>query len=224
MDGHNFWVNVKGYTPWSVAGSSVWQMAKQHTRQEESAELEGGLLWQRVKRTWAETGIQAGVLSFVPADDAQVEIMEVMLENGSDMTQEVSCVAAISVYVRSADHLRDHRHVTSLLHRGRVQEYGLDVVPTLAFDERGHLPGDVTYRAWGRMGLECRPATVCLWAETAMGGTPLAPACVVNTPDKDVCRQHRDQAWRLQLSQTLRRRKLRETRAGNHTGRAHLNR
>lgn len=188
MDGRNFWVKVNGHTPWSVAGSSVWQMAQQHTPQEEPVELEGGLLWQRIVRTWQDTGIQASTLSFVPADDALAEVMEVTLENCSDTTQEISCVAAIPVYGRSADHLRDHRHVTSLLHRGYVTRYGLDVAPTLTFDERGHLPGDITYRVWGADEAGMPPNYCVPLARDFYGdGTPLAPAAVVGTPDKGVC-------------------------------------
>jgi cellobiose phosphorylase len=53
------------------------------------------------------------------------------------------------MYARSADNLRDHRHVTSLLHRTICGTYGVLVKPTLSFDERGHQPNRLTYAILG---------------------------------------------------------------------------
>lgn len=72
-----------------------------------------------------------------------------MLQNCGSKPIELTPVAAVPVYGRSADNIRDHRHVTSLLHRVELRPHGLDVTPTLTFDERGHRPGNVTYRVWG---------------------------------------------------------------------------
>ena len=48
-----------------------------------------------------------------------VELMRVRLTNMSDRPITLTPTAAIPIYGRSADNLRDHRHVTSLLHRVR---------------------------------------------------------------------------------------------------------
>ena len=40
--------------------------------------------------------------------------------------------------MRSASNIRDHRHVTSLLHRTFTNKDGIMIYPTLTFDERGH--------------------------------------------------------------------------------------
>ena len=61
----------------------------------------------------------------------------------------VTAIAAIPIYGRSADNIRDHRHVTSLLHRAYTTEYGVHVTPTLSFDERGHQKNDWTYYVEG---------------------------------------------------------------------------
>ena len=57
--------------------------------------------------------------------------------------------AAIPIYGRSADNLRDHRHVTSLLQRTICHRHGVLVRPTLSFDERGHTLNQVTYAVLG---------------------------------------------------------------------------
>ena len=67
-----------------------------------------------------------------------MEIMHVTIKNESDKPMEITAYAAIPIYGRSADNLRDHRHVTSLLHRIHTTDHGVLVCPTMSFDERGH--------------------------------------------------------------------------------------
>lgn len=146
----NFWVKV-GDTLWSAMGASAAQEAQRFTRQQEESTLTAGFMWQRVKRTNAELGLAADVLCFAPTQQ-NVEILSVTLENQADKPMEVSPVAAIPIYGRSADNLRDHRHVTSLLHRTETTQYGVLVKPTLSFDERGHRKNEMTYFVCGVEG------------------------------------------------------------------------
>lgn len=145
----NFWVRIQGYEPWSVVGQSAPQQAARFDPQGEESVLTGGLLWQQVSRTHKASGLLAQTLSFVPAGRDRVEILQVRLANTGPKPLEVTPIAAIPMYGRSADNIRDHRHVTSLLHRVQLCRHGLDLRPTLTFDERGHKPGTVTYRVWG---------------------------------------------------------------------------
>lgn len=145
----NFWVKFKDGSPWSVAGQSAPQQAARFAPDGEESILTGGLLWQQVERTHRETGLTARTLSFVPAGEAKVEIMQVSLTNTGAEPLTLTPIAAIPMYGRSADNIRDHRHVTSLLHRVTLVPHGVDLRPTLTFDERGHKLGEVTYRVWG---------------------------------------------------------------------------
>ena len=74
----------------------------------------------------------------MPVEDDLVELMEIKISNVGEETVEFIPTAAIPIYGRSADNLRDHRHVTSLLNRIITNDYGVIVKPTLLFDERGH--------------------------------------------------------------------------------------
>jgi acid phosphatase family membrane protein YuiD len=87
--------------------------------------------------------------------------MEVTLENASDTDVTFTPVAAVPVYGRSADNVRDHKHVTSLLHRTLVTKWGLQVTPTLTFDERGHKKNTLTYYVYGSQEQGAGPAYVC---------------------------------------------------------------
>ena len=161
----NFWVMVKGKKPWSAAGQSAAQIAQQ-----EECTLYGGLLWQSVRRKQEETGLESEVISFVPAGENRAEIMQVILTNTSSEPLSLRGATAVTIYGRSADNIRDHRHVTSLLHRAVMQEYGLDVTPTMTFDERGHKPGTVTYRVWAAQDNGTAPEYAVPMTEDFLGG------------------------------------------------------
>ncbi|MFP4345671.1 MAG: GH36-type glycosyl hydrolase domain-containing protein [Anaerolineales bacterium] len=143
----NFWLRTAGGETWSATGNSAAQIAG--TLGEESVELEAGMLWQRVTRTNPALGLQARITNVVPASDDHVELMQVTLTNVGAQPCELIPIAALPIYGRSADNLRDHRHVTSLLHRIRTEKHGVLVTPTLSFDERGHMPNTVTYAVLG---------------------------------------------------------------------------
>ena len=61
----------------------------------------------------------------------------------------VDATSAIPLYGRSADNLRDHRHVTSLLNRVTAEKFGLSLCPTMSFNERGHLLNSTVYYVLG---------------------------------------------------------------------------
>lgn len=149
--GRNFWCCVEGKGAWSVAGASAEAEADKFTEQQDESTLTAGLMWQQVERISKKYRLQSIVTSFVPMSD-NVEIMYVEIVNEAEYEQEITAVAAIPMYGRSADNLRDHRHVTALLHRIKTVENGVCVVPTMSFDERGHRKNSTEYYVLGCMG------------------------------------------------------------------------
>jgi len=75
--------------------------------------------------------------------------MKVTITNLSGIELKFSPTAAVPIFGRSADNLRDHRHVTSLLQRTYCGTYGVLVSPTLSFAERGHQPNTLKYAVLG---------------------------------------------------------------------------
>ncbi len=143
----NFWVNIKGKGLWSAAGASAWQEAGLFSKEKDKTILTAGMMWHTVKRTSKEYGIEAEITSFVPLADT-LEVMLVTLRAPfEDIT--ITPTAAIPLYGRSADNIRDHRHVTSLLHRMETVKEGILLNPTLTFDERGHRKNEVVYGVAG---------------------------------------------------------------------------
>lgn len=146
----NFWVYVDGVGAWSAAGNSAPQNAHHFVGDDaEQVRLEAGFLWHKVVRDNPKIGLRAEITNFVPPSDHLVELMKVALTNITDAPLAITPTAAIPLYGRSADNLRDHRHVTSLLQRIHTHTHGVLVRPTLSFDERGHQPNTVTYGVLG---------------------------------------------------------------------------
>ena len=130
----NFWVCLNSDKIWSATGvSKDFKQIKQ-----DEFSLEAGMLWQRIIRQNKNIGLKARILSFVPVTGEPVEIMQVELTNISSKPINFTPTAAIPMYARSADNLRDHRQVSSLLQRIKLHRFGVISCPTLVFDEAGH--------------------------------------------------------------------------------------
>jgi len=130
----NFWVYINRNKIWSAAGVSK-DLAQ---IKQDKFTLEAGMLWQKVTRQNKFIGLKAEILSFVPVTGEPIEVMQVKLTNISNKKINFIPTAAIPIYGRPANNLRDHRHVTSLLQRITLHKFGVISKPTLVFDETGH--------------------------------------------------------------------------------------
>jgi cellobiose phosphorylase len=145
----NIWCRIDGKVLWSLTGRSSWQQAKKFSRYKEPMVLEAGFMHHKITRTSEENGLKAVISSVVPATGETVELMKIQIENISSEYKNMQLVAAIPLYARSADNIRDHRHVTALLHRIKTMDYGIMVTPTMTFDERGHKKNHRSYGVFG---------------------------------------------------------------------------
>lgn len=145
----NFWYRLSDGRCFSATGVSAQAEAQRFTGGQAECVLTAGPMWHRIARREKECGVETCITSFVPVSEYNVEIMQVELKNCSEEAVTLVPTAAVPLYARSADNLRDHRHVTSLLHRAQTVEKGVLVTPTLSFDERGHQKNHVTYYVCG---------------------------------------------------------------------------
>ena len=183
----NFWCIMEDGSFYSVAGASAKAESQRFTREQEKSSITAGFMWQTLTRELGESGLTAEVTSFVPISDENAECMYVKIRNTSDVDVTFTPVAAVPIYGRSADNLRDHRHVTSLLHRIYTTEEGVFVKPTLSFDERGHQVNDLTYFVTGLTGTEEKPVGFCPVVEdfTGEGGSYYQPKSIVENAEYD---------------------------------------
>ncbi len=132
----------------SVTGADAAQEAAAFTEAEDPSSLSAGFMWHKLTRTVLSGSVEAVTTSFIPVNDS-VEIMLVELTNLSNEALTLTPYAAIPIFGRSADNIRDHRNVTSMLHRISVKEHGIEVCPTMSFDERGHRRNHEIYYVYG---------------------------------------------------------------------------
>lgn len=154
--GRSFWFAGDDSRAYCVSGTSSEQEAAKFSAMQDESELTAGFMWQTLKRTSRSLSLTTTVTSFIP-QDSKAELMYVTVLNESTKTQELTPYAAIPIYGRSADNVRDHRNVTSMLHRIQTTENGVLTCPTMSFDERGHRSNKQIYYVIGCTGSSQAP-------------------------------------------------------------------
>ncbi len=175
----NFWCKIKDKGCWSATGVSAQEENNRFTDREEKVTLQAGFMWQSVTRESGTYEMKSTITSFVPLAH-NVELMHVSLMNIGDSDQTITPIAAIPIYARSADNIRDHRHVTSLLNRITTTQNAVIVKPTLSFDERGHRENENYYFVCGMSGTGDQPESFYPEVEGFLGegGSFLHPLAV----------------------------------------------
>lgn len=145
----NFWCKFANGGAWSLTGVSAETESLKGTALEENCRLNAGFMWHTLTRKSEKYLLTSEITTFVPVEFPEAEVTLFTMKNVSPEERVFTPIAAIPLYGRSADNIRDHRHVTSLLHRGTTTELGVEIYPTLTFDERGHKKNQVTYYVYG---------------------------------------------------------------------------
>lgn len=145
----NFWCRFGEGSACSLTGASAEDEAVRLTGDAGESELLAGFMWHTLKRTAKDFPLASEITTFVPDELPEAEVTIVSIRNTGSTSLSFTPMAVVPIYARSADNIRDHRHVTSLLHRSFVTRYGVKVTPTLTFDERGHKKNEMTYYVYG---------------------------------------------------------------------------
>lgn len=172
----NIWCKINQTENYSLTGVSAQAEYEKFIGVEDEVTLQAGFMWQTVNRISRQHSITSSISIFAPLG-YPVEIMHIEIGNQSKETMTTQIVAAIPIYGRSADNLRDHRHVTSLLHRVETTKWGVTCKPVLSFDERGHQKNKNIYFAFGLEEDGCCPEFFFPTVEDFIGesGSFLAP-------------------------------------------------
>ncbi|MBU1144681.1 MAG: cellobiose phosphorylase [Firmicutes bacterium] len=123
---------------WNITG-----LTPNQKMEKDIVTLENGLLYQTIERENSKFKVK--VTSFVPTINKWMELHKITFENISQKSLKVKTVMGTPIYGRSADNLRDHRQVTSLLNRIQINQNGIINHPSLSFDERGHQENGMAY-------------------------------------------------------------------------------
>lgn len=190
----NFWCWLGDDAYFSATGASAEAESRKFTSQQESSVLTAGPMWHEIRRKSDKYALSAKITSFVPVSEYSVEIMHVEIRNEGVAETTFVPTAAIPLYGRSADNLRDHRHVTSLLHRAVTTKNGVLVTPTLSFDERGHQENQITYFVCGMEGDQTAPTGFMPIVEDYIGegGSFTHPYSVISNQPYEPCGRQYD--------------------------------
>jgi len=146
----NFWVYFHGKGAFSATGNSARQNSLRFTGEDKSERtIEAGPLWHKLIYHEPLCSLTFEITSFVPSNDDLAELMCISIINNGEDEVTFTPTSAIPLYARSADNLRDHRHVTSLVNRLTYLEHGIAVKPEIVFDERGHKYNNIIYYTIG---------------------------------------------------------------------------
>ncbi|AFG36802.1 GH36-type glycosyl hydrolase domain-containing protein [Spirochaeta africana] len=174
------WVRFDDGSCWSATGSSHEQKAAEpelHT-------VEAGLLWHKTIRKHAARPLTAEIVSFVPNDEVTAEVVRFTLRNTGASPLRVLPTAVVPLFGRSADSLRDHRHVTALLNRVEITSQGVLLQPSMSFDERGHSVNTTVYAVMGRRGDGSLPTGCFADLDSFIGeGGDLERPAVIYSPE-----------------------------------------
>jgi cellobiose phosphorylase len=133
----NMFFKVNDEFVWSITGNTAFQ-----TLNKDHVTLVGDFLSQEMIRE--NMYFRCSIESFVPLNNTYQELHKVTIISQKDGLK-LKPVVGVPLYNRSADNLRDHRHVTSLLNKAVIVENGIINTPTFSFDERGHMVNKMNY-------------------------------------------------------------------------------
>ncbi len=122
--------------------------------QESTTTLEAGLLYHKLTKKIGSLKVE--ITNFIPPDET-FEVMWVKISNKGKKSIKITPTSFMPLYGRSADNIRDHRHVSSLLNRVELNSYGIFLKPTMVFDEEGHKLNQITYFSLGFSGNKEKP-------------------------------------------------------------------
>ena len=115
----------------------------------DSASVEIGPLWHKLKRTHQEAGLEIGAINFIPVTGENIELMQVTVKNISKKSISFTPTSAIALFGRSLANKHDHEHVTALLNRVKQVPEGVLMQATMAFNEEGHKTSHCVYYVYG---------------------------------------------------------------------------
>lgn len=139
--------------------------------------LEAGFLYHKLIKK--DPCFRVEIVNFIPHDLA-AEVMWVKVKNVSSFPRTFVPTSFMPLYGRGEATLHDHRHVSSLLNRVKLSSYGIDLKPTMIFDEQGHRINRRTYfvRGYQDAGLSFEGQFPTLESFCGRGGSLQRPSAV----------------------------------------------
>jgi len=130
-----------------INGKGVFSLSQETTP--DSAVIEIGPLWHKLRRIHQKAGLEISAINFVPVTGENVELMQVTVKNISKKSITFTPTGAIPLFGRSLANKHDHEHVTALLNRAKQITEGVLMKASMAFNEEGHKENGIVYYVYG---------------------------------------------------------------------------
>lgn len=131
----------------AVSGGDVYSLTRPTAP--DSATVEVGQLWHKLKRVHPSAGLELTAVNFVPVSGENVELMKITVANTGHKPVVFTPTAVVPIFGRALANKHDHEHVTALLNRVKQEPDGIIVEPTMAFNEEGHKAVNTVYFVLG---------------------------------------------------------------------------
>ena len=166
---------------WSITGQTPTQILKP-----DQVDLKGDFLTHEIIRK--NDLFTSRIESFVPTAMPHRELHKITFTNTHKEPLTVKPVVGVPLFGRSADNIRDHRHVTALLNRVKIVENGVINQPTFSFDERGHVLNQRHYGVFAQTSPTLKQTATYPTLEGFIGegGSLLDPLAVKDDPSSAV--------------------------------------
>lgn len=170
--GRNIYLNVNNEI-YNLNGSSPLDKINN-----DEVTVKGGFLYYEIERK--HKLFKTKTITFSPYAEDNVELTKLIITNTSAQSIKIKTLVSVPLYSRSADSIRDHRHVTSLLNKIEVLNGGIINTPTMLFDEKSHLSGDSTYGVFVDSKVEIKQYFPTIDSLTTNGSDLSYPDAIVN--------------------------------------------
>lgn len=149
VNNRNFWVKLKDCKPWSTTGMDAYSKSKKWDGSADTSNVEAAPGYFKVGRYNQFLNIYAETTVFVPANEDAVEISICKIKNRGNKRVTFNLTFAQPLFCRSAEHVRDHRQVTTMMQESYENDYCIYIKPRLHHDENGHRPNYMFYAVLG---------------------------------------------------------------------------
>ncbi|MFO7617536.1 MAG: hypothetical protein R6V75_09815, partial [Bacteroidales bacterium] len=195
LNSRYFWVLMEDMPPWSVNGLGSWQQSLKWSESAEKSEITARPGTFILRRFHPLVPLEAEITIIVPAGPDRVELWQVKLINRGEVPLRITPFAALPLFGRSADNLRDHRQVTTMFQKGWRNPFGVRIKPNIIHDETGHKVNKTSYFVYGCDERGNKPERI--WSRMqdfiGEGGTLANPEAVwKNLPEPEVTEAQRN--------------------------------
>lgn len=182
----NFWVYVEGKEPWSITGVGANSKKNKWQSNEEETTVKGEIGLFHLEKINKNLALKATSTVYVPPVNEFVEVTKVELENIGSAPVEIHPTAAVPIYGRTPDNLRDHRNVTTMFIKNKKTEHGVIIKPIINFNEFGHSNNKTCYSVLGYDENGAAPKSVVSTVKEFIGegGSFDAPEMIYKNLDK----------------------------------------